>query len=151
MKADRVIEILGLEPLPVEGGMWAQTWRDEHSSAIYFLLRPGNFSALHRVEGPEMWHYYAGAAAEMLLLHEDGGAERPRLGSDLEAGERPFVAVPGRVWMAAATTGDWTLAGTTMAPPFRVEEMEMGRASALAERYPSVAEHIRRLTREEYR
>lgn len=151
MKADRVIEILGLEPLPVEGGMWAQTWRDEHSSAIYFLLRPGDFSALHRVEGPEMWHYYAGAAAEMLLLHEDGGAERPRLGSDLEEGERPFVAVPGRVWMAAATTGDWTLAGTTMAPPFRVEEMEMGRASVLAERYPSVAEHIRRLTREEYR
>ena len=151
MKADRVMEILGLEPLPVEGGMWAQTWRDEHSSAIYFLLRPGDFSALHRVEGPEMWHYYAGAAAEMLLLHEDGGAERPRLGSDLEEGERPFVAVPGRVWMAAATTGDWTLAGTTMAPPFRVEEMEMGRASVLAERYPSVAEHIRRLTREEYR
>lgn len=151
MKADRVMEILGLEPLPVEGGMWAQTWRDEHSSAIYFLLRPGDFSALHRVEGPEMWHYYAGAAAEMLLLHEDGGAERPRLGSDLEAGERPFVAVSGRVWMAAATTGDWTLAGTTMAPPFRVEEMEMGRASVLAERYPSVAEHIRRLTREEYR
>lgn len=151
MNADRVMEILGLEPLPVEGGMWAQTWRDEHSSAIYFLLRPGDFSALHRVEGPEMWHYYAGAAAEMLLLHEDGGAERPRLGRDLEEGERPFVAVPGRVWMAAATTGDWTLAGTTMAPPFRVEEMEMGRASALAERYPSVAEHIRRLTREEFR
>ncbi len=151
MNAERVIELLGLEPLPVEGGMWAQTWRDEHSSAIYFLLRPGDFSAVHRVEGPEMWHYYAGAAAEMLLLYEDRSMARPRLGSDLEAGERPFAAVPGRVWMAAATTGDWSLVGTTMAPPFRVEEMEMGRASALAERYPSAAEDIRRLVREEYR
>ena len=150
MKAERVIELLGLEPLPVEGGMWAQTWRDEHSSAIYFLLRPGDFSALHRVPGPEMWHYYAGAAAEMLLLHEDGSTARPLLGNDLEAGERPFAPVPGRVWMAAATTGDWSLVGTTMAPPFRAEEMEMGRASVLAERYPSVAEHIRRLVRDEY-
>lgn len=150
MKAERVIDLLGLQPLPTEGGMWAQTWRDEHSSAIYFLLRPGDFSAVHRVEGPEMWHHYAGAAAEMLLLYEDGSTAAPRLGDDLEAGERPFVAVPGRVWMAAAAVGDWSLVGTTMAPPFRVEEMEMGRASDLAERYPSVAGRIRSLIREEY-
>ena len=61
MNADQVISLLGLEPLPAEGGMWTRIWLDDHGSAIYFLMRPGDFSAMHRLDAPEIWHHYLGA------------------------------------------------------------------------------------------
>lgn len=147
MNADDVIEMLGLEPMPAEGGMWTQGWRDAQSTAIYFLLRPDDFSALHRLTGPELWHHYAGAAVEMLLLEPGGAVSRPVLGDDLGRGQRPMVAVPGGVWMAAATTGDWSLTGTTMAPAFQPEAFELGDPDELAEAYPDAAADIARFTR----
>ncbi len=149
MHADEVIELLGLKPLAGEGGQWAQTWRDEHSSAIYFLLRPDDFSALHRLGGVELWHHYAGAAVEMLLLEPGGTVQRPQLGADLAAGERPVVAVAAGTWMAAGTTGEWSLVGTTMAPPFDDASFELGERAELSAAYPDAAGDIARFTRED--
>ncbi len=147
LSSDRVIELLGLEPLPHEGGMWAQTWRSPHGTAIYALLRPGDFSALHRLDGVEVYQFHAGAPLRMLLLHPDGQVAEPVLGVDLERGQRPQVVVPARVWQGSETTGEWTLFGTTMAPPFSWEGFELGDREQLAALYPQVAERIRRLTR----
>lgn len=149
MRADDVIELLGLEPLAGEGGQWAQTWRDEHSSAIYFLLRPGDFSALHRLGGVELWHHYSGAAVEMLLLQPGGTVSRPRLGTDLANGERPVVVVEAATWMAAGTTGEWSLVGTTMAPPFDEASFELGDRAVLSVAYPEAADDIARFSRED--
>ena len=147
MSADHVIELLGLEPLAFEGGMWAQTWRDERSSAIYYLMRPGDFSALHRLPGPELWHHYAGAAVEMLLLAPDGTVSRPVLGDDLAGGQRPMVAVPAGVWMAATTTGDWSLTGATLAPAYQNDGFELGDPDELTEAYPEASADIVRFSR----
>lgn len=141
-----MIELLGLEPLPSEGGEWAQTWRDEHSTAIYFLLRPDDFSALHRLDSVELWHHYAGAAVDMLLLAPGGSVRRPRLGDDLAAGERPVIAVEAGTWMAAETAGDWSLVGTTMAPGYHEAGLELGSQAELADAYPEAAADIERLT-----
>ncbi|WP_419551819.1 cupin domain-containing protein [Candidatus Poriferisodalis sp.] len=149
MDADEVTELLGLTPLASEGGQWAQTWRDEHSSAIYYLMQPGDFSALHRLGGVELWHHYAGASVEILLLEPGGGVERPMLGDDLAPGQRPVVAVGPGVWMAAGTTGDWSLVGTTMAPAFTDAGFELGERDALVAAYPQAASDIARFTRME--
>lgn len=149
MTGSAVAALLGLEPLAHEGGLWAQVWSDENSTAIYFLMQPGDFSALHRLAGPELWHHYAGAPAQMLLLHPGNAVTRPILGDDLAAGERPFVPVPGGVWMGAETLGEWTLVGTTMAPPYQQAEFELGIPEDLAAKYPQAREEIIRLTRSE--
>jgi hypothetical protein len=128
--------------------MWAQTWRDEFSSSIYYLLRPGDFSALHRVTGPETYHFYAGGAAKVVLLHPGGLTEEALLGTDLAAGQRPQLAVAGGVWQGSYTLGEWTLLGTTMAPAFRPEDFELGGSDALIAAYPSAEDSIRLLTRE---
>lgn len=151
-----VIEALGLAPLADEGGMWAQSYLDDRCSAIYFLLRPGDFSAMHRVRGVELWHFYAGAPVSMLLLaapstapalSDVAGIREPVLGVDLAAGERPMVSVPAGTWMGAETTGEWSLVGTTMAPPFDAATFELGDAAALCAQYPSAADRITRLVR----
>ncbi len=147
MTGPEVAELLDLSPLPHEGGRWARTWKDDHSSAIYYLLQPDDFSAMHRLDGPELWHHYAGAAVEMLLLGPQGRVQCPVLGDDLVAGQRPLVAVPTGVWMGARTTGAWSLVGATMSPPYRDDAFELGCAADLVARFPEAADRIALLVR----
>lgn len=147
LHADDIIRILGLEPLPHEGGMWAQSYMDRHSSAIYFLIRAGDFSAMHRLTGAEIWHFYAGAPAQMLMLFPEGSVREPVLGDDLANGQRHQVVVPPGVWQGASSTGAWSLLGTTMAPPYHDDGFELGTADALGSEFPVAGERIRTLTR----
>lgn len=142
-----IVELLQLEPLPEEGGMFRQTYRDGHSTAIYFLLADGDFSALHRLSGAEVYHWYAGDPVGLLLLHPGGRAEEVVLGPDLRAGQRPQHPVPGGVWQGSSSRGSWSLLGTTMAPEFAWEGFELGERTALQREYPAFAERIGRLTR----
>ncbi len=97
--ARQLIAALDLAPLPHEGGYFRQTWRSATGSAIYFLITPADFSALHRIAQDEIWHYYAGDPIEHLQLDERTGNVRiARLGSDVLAGDVPQLLVPASVW-----------------------------------------------------
>ncbi len=129
--------------------MFRRTWVSEHGSAIYFLLRPGDFSAMHKLAGPELWHHYAGAPVRMLLLHPDRSVERPVLGDRLSAGERPMVVVEAGFWMGAETTGEWSLLGATMAPPYDPGGFVLGDRHELVALFPQAADDVVRLTRDD--
>lgn len=150
LSAADVITLLGLEP-HMEGGHFTETFRDTASTAIYYLLAAPDFSTLHRLPGPEVFHHYAGVPVHMLLLHADGGIAEPTLGSDLVKGQRPQVVVPGGTWQgcapAVAHEGAWALLGTTMAPGFRYEDFEVGGREDLTAAWPAAAARIAALTR----
>ncbi|RAU23347.1 cupin [Paramagnetospirillum kuznetsovii] len=126
-----IIARLNLRPHP-EGGMYAETWRDDTpdggrgaGTAIYYLLRAGERSHWHRVDATEIWHFYAGDPLT-LRLSEDGRSERKTvLGPDFAAGQSPQVIVAPQVWQAAEPAGRWTLVGCTVSPAFRFEGFEM--------------------------
>lgn len=143
MDAAELAHRLRLRPLPGEGGLFRRTYADEHSSAILYLLAADGFSALHRLPGPELWHFHAGAPLQILLLHPDGGAESVVL----DPLHRPQLVVPAGAWQGAASTGEWTLVGTTMAPPYRDEDIELGDRVELTRGWPAYADLIRNLTR----
>jgi uncharacterized protein len=140
-------DALGLAPLPEEGGMWAQVWRSDEVSSIYYLLRRPDFSALHRLEHLEIYAFHAGAPLNMLLLHPDGTVTTPVLGLDLASGHRPQLIVPAGVWQGSAPDGDWSLVSTVVVPPYTDDIVTFGRADDLAREYPDHVEPIRRLTR----
>lgn len=141
------IETLGLEPLEHEGGLFRRVHLDEHSSAIYYLLADPDFSALHALSSVEVYHWYAGAPLELLLLHPDGRSEIRVLGPDHRAGQLPQAVVPAGVMQGSSSQGDWTLIGTTMSPPFQWDGFELGDRASLQSRYPEVAARITTLTR----
>jgi predicted cupin superfamily sugar epimerase len=129
--AAEIIARLDLAPHP-EGGHFRETFRDpamdangrSPSTAIYFLLAKGERSHWHRIDAVEIWHWYAGAALELSISDASGSRVR-LLGPDLAAGELPQGIVPPHAWQAAATTGDWTLVGCTVAPGFDFATFEM--------------------------
>lgn len=147
LDADSIKRLLGLEPLADEGGWWSQVWYDKRSSAIYYLLTPDDFSALHRLPGPEVYHHYAGAPVELVTLAEGAGLHKRILGPDLAAGQRPALVVEGGQWQGSRTTGVWSLVGTTMAPRFEVDDFELGDRAELTGWFPDAAELITDLTR----
>ncbi|MEO6886552.1 MAG: cupin domain-containing protein, partial [Jatrophihabitantaceae bacterium] len=142
MSAAELASALGLVPLPEEGGLFRRMLFDAHTSAIYYLLADGDFSALHRLASTEIYHYYDGAPLRLLLLHPDGGVEQPVLGRDVAAGQRPQVIVPAGSWQGSSSAGEWTLVGTTMSPRFEWEEFELGARAELVAQYPAAAERI---------
>lgn len=162
-EAEHIMRTLALSPHP-EGGYYAETFRsaigvssERHdgprsaSTAIYFLLCAGDFSALHRVSSDEVWHHYAGDPLELLLLHDDGRSERVWLGSDLGRGERPQHVVPSGVYQAARPEAQgqrgFSLCGCTVAPGFEFRDFEMPSRTDLTARFPMYAEWIAALTR----
>ena len=131
MTAAEIIRLLGLGPHP-EGGHFRETFRDTRSveagraasTAIYYLLAAGERSRWHRVDAVEVWHWYAGAPLA-LSLASNATKRTIRLGNDLAAGEQPQAIVPAGVWQEAATVGDWTLVGCTVAPGFEFAGFEL--------------------------
>jgi uncharacterized protein len=146
--ADALIEKLGLEPLPIEGGCFLETYRTSYSTAIYYLLTAGTVSRIHRLASDEIFHFYAGDPVEMLMLREDGTSEVVSIGGDIESGQSPQVIVPKGVWQGCRLVegGKWALMGTTVAPPFRYEDYEPADRVDLIRRYSDRGVLIRDLT-----
>ncbi|MFN2556753.1 MAG: cupin domain-containing protein [Nitriliruptorales bacterium] len=169
----RLIEALDLAPHP-EGGYYRETFRAElvleglpggqraASTAIYYLLPAGSFSALHRVRWDEVWHLYEGGPVDLHLFDPSragdrgppGGRENlgdhriARLGPSWDDGERPQHVVPGGVWQAAVTVADrFALCGCTVAPGFDFADFELASRRELLERFPTHHAVITSLTR----
>ena len=118
-------------------------------TAIYYLLTPDTFSALHRLPGDEIFHFYLGDPVEMLQLKPDGSGEVVVLGHDIAAGMRPQHVVPGGVWQGSRLRagGSYALLGTTMSPGFDYNDYESGTRESLTQLYPQHSAMIASLTR----
>jgi len=159
-EAKEIIAKLGLEPLPDEGGYFRRTWtgpaRSQHDprptgTAIYFLITPESFSALHQVDADEVWHFQAGDPVELLQLATGSGEVRKyTLGSDLLIGHTPQLVVKRGVWQGARLAEvkrGWALIGCTMTPGWDEQGFVLGNRNSLIADFPTAANEIRRLTR----
>jgi hypothetical protein len=158
---EQIIERLALLPHP-EGGFFRETYRAAAlvptdrgpraaSTTIYFLVTPGNFSALHRIQSDEGWHFYAGDALEITEISAGETPRVTRLGPDLAAGEAPQHVVPAGVWFGsrvAAGPHGYALVGCTVAPGFDMADFELGRRADLLAAFPTARDMILGLTRE---
>lgn len=150
LTAEAVAVLLDLEPLPFEGGWFRRTFADANCSTILYLMADGEgFSALHRLDAPEILTFAAGSPARNLLLFPDGTSSARLLGADLAAGHVPQIVVEPDVWQGTETLGAWTLITATMAPAYEQDMFHLGSRAELASRWLDRADLIERLTRDE--
>jgi predicted cupin superfamily sugar epimerase len=162
--AEDVIKRFDLKPLPGEGGFYTESHRDEilistedgltnsriASTAIYYLVTPESFSALHRLPKTEIFHFYGGDPVDMVQITEDGKIDHFTLGSDFMNGQQVQVVVPKGVWQSTKllSGGNWALMGTTVAPGFDFQDLEIADQDVLIKRYPALCRAILSHTRE---
>ncbi|NOU48159.1 MAG: cupin domain-containing protein [Bacteroidales bacterium] len=157
------VEKLKLIPHP-EGGFYREIYRSKEvldsnflgsafegkrnlSTAIYYLLTKGDFSAFHRIKSDEIWHFYAGESLQLHIIHPDGRYESKIVGNKPFTDEEPFVLVPGACWFAAIPLGEFALVGCTVAPGFAFEDFELAERQALIKLFPQHYQLIESLTR----
>lgn len=167
MTAEEIIALLNLKPHPKEGGFFAETYRAEETipqnvlpqrytgarifgTCIYYLLTSTTFSAMHRLQSDEIFHFFIGDHVEMLQLSPDGTGETVVLGSDLVAGMQPQVIAARGVWQGSRLVagGKFALLGCTVAPGFDFADYEHRRRSELVRSHPQFHEKIVALTAE---
>jgi predicted cupin superfamily sugar epimerase len=157
-----LVDRLDLLPHP-EGGYYRETYRSDFShlppnsfgikekrsisTAIYFLLTQGNFSAFHRIKQDELWHHYMGDAVAVHTISPEGEYHKLLLGKDLGEGEFPQHMVKGGTWFASETLGVYSLAGCTVAPGFDFADFELPKRESLLDLFPHLTEEITGLTR----
>jgi len=165
-EARAIADLLGLVPHP-EGGYYRETFRAplawtppytsppaarSASTAIYFLLPAGTFSAWHRIRSDEVWNHYRGAALEIHTLNDGGEHTVHLLGADVERGQRPQAVVPAGLLQGARPVGEgYALVGCTVAPGFDFADFEMPGRAALTRRFPRHRALIEALTRDDAR
>ncbi|QUP55853.1 hypothetical protein GO998_19110 (plasmid) [Ralstonia syzygii] len=159
--AQRLIDRLGLQPHP-EGGFYRETYRSEERvrrgvpaveraacTAIYYLLAEDAYSAWHRIQSDELWHFHAGDGLNVYVLEADGAVTTHRLGPALEDEQAAYQAmVPaGRCFAAERVAGahGYTLVGCTVAPGFEFSEFALAESRALLESHPAHGDLILRL------
>jgi len=159
-EAESIIARLGLAPLPREGGYFRQTWLSESrlangratGSAIWFLLTAADFSALHRLQAEERWHFHAGDPVEHVQLTPGQGAGRVTvLGAEAPTNQLPLV-VPVGVWQGArlrtvSQSRGWALVGCTLAPAWEDKDFELGQRASLMQEFPDAVAWINALAR----
>jgi predicted cupin superfamily sugar epimerase len=169
LSAQEIITALGLEPHPIEGGYFRETYRASGlipasalptgypgqakrslGTSIYYLLTDTTFSEMHRLPTEEIFHLYLGGPVRMLQLFPDSTGKEVVLGVDIQRGQEPQVIVPAGVWQGSRLEPGVGLAllGATMAPGFDYADYEQGKRSNLLAQYPSHADLITQLTRQ---
>lgn len=163
--AHHLIQQYNLQPHP-EGGWYKQTYKSKeivsgsalpkrfkgdrvYSTAIYFLLEQGNFSAFHKIKSDECWHFYSGDPLNVYVIGQDGELKITTLGSNFDEGQTFQYIVPANCWFASrpAPGSSYCFVGCTVAPGFEFEDFELANPNELSQLYPKHAALIKELCR----
>lgn len=160
MNQDYWIKNLHLLPHP-EGGYFKETYRSTEivinrkgkkrsaSTGIFFLITSENFSAFHKIESDEMWHFYDGAALSVYIIDSNGELEIMKIGNNAEKGEQLQGIVPAGSWFASRVEqpNSFSLVGCTVAPGFDFEDFVLAHRNELVAQFPKHRKIIEELTR----
>lgn len=161
----KIIDKLKLQPHP-EGGYFRETYRSagfisedslssefigdrNYSTCIYFLLTSETFSAFHRINQDEIWHFYKGSPLKLHMISEEGIYSYVTIGNNFEKGELPQFVVPAKCWFAAEVVNknSFTLSGCTVSPGFDFRDFEMPKRKDLISKFPHYQTIITKFTR----
>src|SRR5690606_192769 len=126
-----------------EGGYFKETYRSQgiiktgaettafpenrhFSTAIYYLLESGDFSAFHRIKSDELWHFYSGGPLFIHVIDPQGNLSTHTLGTVPAENQAFQIVVPAGCWFAAepAAVKSYSFVGCTVAPGFDFSDFE---------------------------
>lgn len=164
ISAEQWIRELKLKPHP-EGGFYSETYRSGLSvgkkdlpvgfagsrrltTSIYYLLRSGEISKLHRLRADEIWYYHYGSSLKLILIDQEGRKQSKILGPRIEKAESLQILIPAGTIFGAEILEDnsYSLFGCVVSPGFEFDDFEMFSREDLLQAYPKLSDLIERMT-----
>jgi predicted cupin superfamily sugar epimerase len=159
-----LIDKLELQPHP-EGGYFKESYRSKgfikqkhldthfigdrnYCTAIYFLLTSDLFSAFHRINQDEIWHFYKGSPIRLHIISEKGNYSQVIIGNNIDNNESPQYVVSAKDWFAAelVNENDYALLGCTVSPGFDFKDFVLPKRETLLLKFPQHEKIITKLT-----
>jgi len=141
-----------------EGGYFKEIYRSavlhgerNIATSIYFLLKSGEVSHLHRLTADELWYYHQGDALKVTVIDKEGNLTEHLVGPHPEKGESLQLIIPaGSIFGSEVQGNNFSLVGCMVSPGFDFKDFELFTTTQLITLYPQHEESIRRLTKESY-
>ena len=164
MTAQQIVKKFNLTEHP-EGGFYKETYRSNgiikneqlssnfigdrnYSTCIYFLLTSEKFSAFHKINQDEIWHFYKGSTLKLHMISPEGSYSFVLIGNNIENDELPQFVVPAGYWFAAEVSkkNSYAFTGCTVAPGFDFKDFVLPKREELTQLFPQHKEIISKLT-----
>jgi len=157
LKSSYWINELGLSKHP-EGGYFREIYRSPRNrnnralvTAIYYLLDGNDFSAFHKIDADEIWHFYYGSSLTLFIINErNSRLTRKVLGNNYKKKENFEIVIESHNWLAAQVNNklSYSLVGCTVIPGFEFDYYELGERDKLFSLFPEHKKIIEKFTRE---
>jgi predicted cupin superfamily sugar epimerase len=118
-------------------------------TSIYFLLKSDDFSAFHKINQDETWHFYEGSTITIHQISPDGIYTEVVLGNTILNNQFPQYTVPGGYWFGATINekNSYSLVGCTVAPGFDFDDFQLAKRNEIQKKFPNHKNIIEELTR----
>ncbi len=152
-RANELIRALKLTVLPKESGYLGLIGESAQKvdvdgrslrvqSQVYYMLtseRPINY--LHWLAPDDTHTLIEGGPVDYFIFHPDGRAEKLTLGTDVAAGQRPVIPVPGNCWKALRLHqgARYALMANALSPEFTPDRVRIGAGAAWVKRFSGAA------------
>jgi predicted cupin superfamily sugar epimerase len=152
------IQHLDMKPHP-EGGFFKEVFRSGISAkkdelpigykserrlatSIYYLLRSGEISKMHRLKSDELWYFHFGGSLKVIYIDHEGKKFTKILGDNPEKAETFYLHIPaGNMFAAEVIEPDsYTLVSCVVTPGFEFDDFEMFEKDDLIQAYPKHAD-----------
>ena len=101
---------------------------------------------MHRLTKDEVWHFYLGDSAQMLLIYPDGQYQIITLGNDIiDKNEILQYVIFEGIWFGAKIDRincGYSLFGATVSPGFEYQDFTLAQRDELIEQFPDLQELI---------
>lgn len=164
-RVQEIISLFGLKKHP-EGGYYRRTYVSSEiiagsalplrfkgerslSSSIYYLVTSDDFSAFHRINQDEIWHYYEGSSVSIHIIEPAGNYYKLLIGKDYGEGQEPQAVIPAGCYFAASVNepASYCFVGCTLSPAFDYSDLDITKREEMLIRFPQHQRIIMSYTR----
>jgi predicted cupin superfamily sugar epimerase len=118
------------------------------ATSIYYLLRAGEISRLHRLKSDELLYFHFGSSLRIVMIDPEGQKHVRFLGPKIEKAEHLQILIPaGTIFGAELTNlGLFSLFSCAVSPGFEFDDFELFEKEDLLQAYPKHTDTIERFT-----
>ncbi len=116
-------------------------------STIYYLIKSGEVSKIHKILSDEVWYFHAGSSATLFLFGENQSLIKKQIGLDVLQGECPQVLITRNTFFACTVNqpNSYILVSCQVAPGFHYDDFFIPEKSFMLKNYPKFTDLIEKL------